>query len=120
MAGVITNAGQLFDQSRHSRERPQLGLVTIGGRPFQEGIDQLLGLFRAQPAFGAGWTPARQGLHPAGLPGLLPTIAHLPSDSQTLDNLGHGATPVEHFCSPAPPPFQLRMISFLSHAAILP
>lgn len=115
MARMITNTRELLDQPRHPWQRPELRLIPMGDRAFQEGIDQPFGLRGPQPGLRSRRPLTRQGRHPSALPVRLPTIRHLPGDPQTPGHFGRRPVPFEEVRRPLPPTFQLRVIPMLRH-----
>lgn len=108
MSRMIINPGQLFDQQRDARQRPESGLVTLRHGTCQQGFDGLLRLLGGQFGFGAGRPFARQSCPPAFLPSRLPAVSHLPSKDQTACHIRCGTILGKQFARLQAAFFQLR------------
>lgn len=111
MARMVTDARQLLDQSRHPRERPQLGPIPLDDRTFQKGFHDLLGWGRVELWLGTRPSLAGQGGHSPLLPGVPPSVADLSGHPQPTGHLRSAQTSVEQPGRLLPPPFQLRLIT---------
>jgi hypothetical protein len=88
MAGVIVHARQAFDDRRHARQRPQIGVEAVALRPPEQcALDprQLPGIeppFPAQPPRGFQSRPA------AAPPDVIPAMCRLPTDPEPPHDRG--------------------------------
>jgi hypothetical protein len=119
MAGVIVDSGQVSDQQGHARQRPQIGPIAMGERPLEQSGHHLLSLGSIEAGLSAGATFTGQPLAAGALPSAFPTARRLATHTEPPGDLGRTVTLIEHGCGAPPPPFQLRVISFDSHAEYL-
>jgi hypothetical protein len=116
VAGVITHAGKALNQIGRAWQSPKLCLVTLGGRPLKQGVDDLLLLLGGESALGAGAAFAGQSGLASVHPDLMPPVSHLPGYLATPGHFGHRQTAPKHFGRLPSPPFHLLVISLVRHA----
>ena len=113
---MILNPRQIFDQTGDARQSPERGFIAMRGGTFHKGIGNLLRLLHGQFGFRPCWSFAGQGRAAALLPGILPTVSHLPGNPQTAANLWRRITFLKESGRPSAALFQLGMVSRLGHA----
>ena len=80
---MITHAGQILDEQRHARQRPEIGFIAVSQRPRHEGLGHLLRLLQCQLGFRPRWALACQSRAAAFIPSLFPSIGYLTGDAQS-------------------------------------
>lgn len=88
MAGMIVDAGQTFDNQRHSRQSPEIGVESIGARAFPQRLLHLPELGRVQLGLAARPAGAVEGAHAAGLPLDVPSAHTRAADLQLAGDGG--------------------------------
>jgi hypothetical protein len=88
MTRVIMNARHLFNHSRDSSERPEVGSKAVGAGSFEQGLLHTPELRRIQTTVPSGASCTSQGLGSPVLPRLEPSAHTLPADLQLSCDLG--------------------------------
>ncbi len=120
MARMILHARQIFDERRHARQGPEVGLVTVSAGTRQQRLGDLQGLPGRQPGFPACRSLAGQRPNPALLPDSLPSVSNLPRHPKTTGHFRRGILPGKQPARLLAALFHRGMISCLSHAKTLP
>ena len=82
MTRVIMNARHLFNHSRDSSERPEVGSKAVGARSLEQGLLHTPELVRVQTTVPSGASGTSQGPGSPLLPRLEPSAHTLPADAQ--------------------------------------
>ena len=86
MPRVILHAGQLLDNPRDARQRPQVGSEPLCARAFAQGRFDAAHLFRSQPRLAAGTARGAQRRASTLAPRAIPAHDALAADAQTTRN----------------------------------
>lgn len=88
MARVVANARQSLDESRHARQRPQLGGMTEGQRTLEQGLLDPVHLIAVQPRPASRATGRPQSLSTVRFPGARPAQGRRPTHAQAARDRG--------------------------------
>ena len=88
MTRVIMNARHLFNHSRDSSERPEVGSKAVGARSLEQGLLHTPELRHVQTTVPSGASRTSQGPGSPVLPRLEPSAHTLPADPQLSCDLG--------------------------------
>lgn len=116
---MVLYPGQLLDEARHTRKRPQVGFVTSAYRAGDKCIHDRVGLSCSKLGLAACLSLAGQARLAAFLPCRLPSVSHLAAHPQPPTHLRGRDPPGKHRSSPNPPLFHPCVISRQSHARIV-
>jgi hypothetical protein len=115
---MIANPRQILDEPGHTRQRPQIGLVTLRQRAGQQRGGHRLRLPGREFGFGTRGSLAGQGRLAPLLPSLFTTVSHLTGDAQTAGDLGGGMVFGEELARFQAAFSHLGMIAGLSHTQL--
>ena len=116
MSWMITNAGQILDEQRHARQRPEISFITVSQRPRHQGLSHLLCLLHRQFGFRPRRALACQSRAAAFIPSLFPTVGYLTGDAQSAGGLRSGTIFGKEFASFLAAFFHFGMIARFAHA----
>lgn len=118
MTRVISLAGQIFDQMRDSRQRPQVGFIAALHRAGEERSTNRLQLRRREAGLAAGRPSALETVAALGLLNLVPVMGGLSANPEPASHFGWIDSLFKEFSGLKAPLFHRRVIALLTHAAI--
>lgn len=118
MTGVISLAGQIFDQMRDSGQRPQVGFIAALHRTGEERSANRLQLRGREAGFPPGRPSTFETFTTLGLPRLVPVVGGLPASTESTSHFGGIDSLFEKLSGLKAPLFHRRVIALLTHAAI--
>ena len=119
MTGMIPFAGQVLDEVRYPRQRPQVGLVAALDRTCDQRGANRIQLHSREAGLPAGGAPAPQARGPLGLPYLVPVMGGLPSNTESASHFCRIDTLFEESCGLETPLFHRRVIALFAHDAVI-
>src|SRR5579885_2658339 len=95
MAGMVMNAGCLFDQIRNALKGPELARIAVGLRALQQGERDLVYLLPAEASLGSGCGQF-QGVRAFVAIACAPLADGRSADAETSSDFGIGQSGVKH------------------------